>query len=265
MPTPLQSALTAARAAGQILHDKFLHPREITSKGWRDIVTDADFAAQKAILEILAKDFPDHAVLSEEGRRDAQADLAAPVPTWVIDPLDGTANYSRQFPAFSVAIGLVHQGEILLGVIHDPMQDETFFAEKGQGAFIQYGGDPPQPMQVSRVADLGDVFVGVDWARDPGTRQRVLEALVRVGAEARTIRAIGSAALGMAYVAAGRLDGYYHLALQPWDVAAGAIIVTEAGGQLSAPDGSEWRLGNMQLVASNGALHPLMVKTLALA
>jgi len=241
-----------------------LHPREIKSKGWRDIVTDADFAAQRAILEILTKDFPDYAVLPEEERHDAQADLAAPVPTWVIDPLDGTANYARQFPAFSVAIGLVHQGEILLGVIHDPMQGETFFAEQGRGAFIQYGGDSPQPMQVSRVADLDDVFVGVDWARDPGTRQKVLQALVRVGAEARTLRAVGSAALGLAYVAAGRLDGYFHLAFQPWDVAAGAVLVTEAGGQLSAPDGSEWRLGNMQLVASNRVLHKELVRMIGL-
>ena len=262
MSSPLHSALTAARAAGEILRDKFLHPHEIQFKGWRDIVTDADFAAQKTALDILARDFPAYAVLSEEGRHDI--DLAAPVPTWVIDPLDGTVNYSRQFPVFSVAIGLVHHGEIQLGVIHDPLQNETFFAEKGRGAFLQRGADEPQSMQVSNINDMGEAIVGVDWSRDPGVRRKVIEALHRVGAEARTIRAIGSAALGLAYTAAGRLDGYYHLALQPWDVAAGAVIITEAGGQVSKPDGRAWALGNPQLVASNGVLHAALVKTLAL-
>jgi len=260
--TPLHTALAAAAAAGEVLHRKFPQAREVRSKGWRDIVTDADFAAQEVVLEILTRDFPDYAILSEEGRHDA--DLSAPVPTWVIDPLDGTTNYARQFPVFSVAIALVHDHAFQLGVIYDPMQREAFFAERGQGAFIQRGDDQPQPMRVSSIADPGEALVGVDWARDPGVRQRVLEALARVGAVARTVRSIGSAALGLAYVAAGRLDGYYHLSLQPWDAAAGAILVAEAGGALSTPDGGAWQLGDTQLVASNGRLHGALIKTLAL-
>ncbi len=262
MTTPLQTALEAALAAGDLLRRTFTHTREVKSKGWRDIVTDADFAAQHAITDLIAARFPSHAILSEEERHDT--DLTAPVPTWVIDPLDGTTNYARQFPSFGVSIALVHRRELQLGVIHDPLRRETFFAEKGQGAFLQ-NEDGPRPLRVSAVADLGDALVSVDWARDPALRQRVVEALGRVSAECRTVRAVGSAALGLAYLAAGRLDGYYHLALQPWDVAAGALIVQEAGGQISAPDGSVWHLGLGQVVASNRLLHAALLRTLALA
>jgi len=262
MTTPLQTALEAATAAGDLLRRTFTHTREVKSKGWRDIVTDADFAAQHAITDLIAACFPSHAILSEEGRHDT--DLTAPVPTWVIDPLDGTTNYARQFPSFSVSIALVHLSEIQLGVIHDPLRRETFFAEKGWGAFVQ-DEDEPRPLRVSEVTDMGEALIGLDWARDPALRQRVVGALGRVSAECRTVRAVGSAALGLAYLAAGRLDGYYHLALQPWDVAAGALIVQEAGGQISAPDGSAWHLGLGQVVASNRLLHAALLRTLALA
>ena len=262
MATPLQSALEAALAAGDVLRRKFPQAREVQSKGWRDIVTDADLAAQEAITDSLVPRFPDYAMLSEEGQPDV--DLSAPVPTWVIDPLDGTTNYARQFPSFCVAIALVHRGETQLGVIHDPLRRETFFAERGRRAFVRREAGPDTPLHVSAVVDRGEALVGVDWARDPATRQRVADSLGRVAAACRTVRALGSAALGLAYLAAGRLDGYYHLALKPWDVAAGALIVTEAGGVLSTPDGGAWRLGMEQLVASNGGLHTALLRTLAL-
>ena len=258
----LQAALDAATAAGVLLRREFTHTRTVTSKGWRDIVTDADFAAQRTIMDLIASRFPDHAILSEEGRHDI--DLTAPVPTWVIDPLDGTTNYARQFPSFSVSIALVHRSEIQLGVIHDPLRRETFFAEKDQGAFVQDEAEP-RPLRVSEVTDLGEALIGLDWARDSALRQRVVEALGRVATECRTVRAVGSAALGLAYLAAGRFDGYYHLALQPWDVAAGALIVEEAGGQISIPAGSAWHLGLGQVVASNRRLHAALLRTLALA
>ena len=262
--TPLDAALEAATAAGDVLRRKFPHAREVNSKGWRDIVTDADFAAQQAIADILVPRFPDFALLSEEGRHDI--DLSAPAPTWVIDPLDGTTNYARQFPSFGVSIALAQRGEIQLGVIHDPLRRETFYAEKGKGAFArrESGRRSPRPLRVSALTDFGGALVGVDWARDPALRQRIVEALGRVAAECRTVRAVGSAALGLAYVAAGWLDGYYHLALQPWDVAAGALIVTEAGGRISTPDGSAWQLGIGQAVASNEVLHEEFLRTLGL-
>jgi myo-inositol-1(or 4)-monophosphatase len=262
--TPLEAALEAVVAAGDVLRRKFPHAREVKNKGWRDIVTDADFAAQQVIADILVPRLPGFAMLSEEGRQDIA--LSAPVPTWVIDPLDGTTNYARQFPSFSVSIALALHGEIQVGVIHDPLRRETFFAEKGKGAFVrrENGRRSPRPLRVSALTDFGDALVGVDWARDPALRQRVVEALGRVAAECRTVRAVGSAALGLAYVATGWLDGYYHLALQPWDVAAGALIVAEAGGRISTPDGSAWQLGISQAVASNGVLHTSLLSALAL-
>ncbi len=262
MPSFLASAIFAAHTAGQILRDQFLQPRSVTSKGYRDIVTDADFAAQTAILEILQRDFPDHAILAEEGRHDI--DLQADTPTWVIDPLDGTANYARQLPVFSVSIGLVRRGAGLLSVIYDPLRDEIFYAEQGRGAFVQYSAGEPQPIRVSAITDFGEAIVSVDWSRDPHLREKILGAVTRVGADARTLRGFGSAALGLAYLAAGRLDGYCNLSLQVWDVAAGACLITEAGGTLSTPDGAPWHLGQKQLVASNGVLHAKLVGILRL-
>ncbi len=262
MTLALQTALHAAVTAGNILRRKFKEPREIHSKGWRDIVTDADFAAQQAILRILTRQFPRHAILSEEGRHDV--DLNSATPTWVIDPLDGTTNYSRQFPAWCVSIALTRAGEAQLGVIHDPLARETYYAEKRHGAFVRAGGGRARRLRVSAVTDLGEALVGVDWARDPAVRDSVVAALARVAAECRTVRAIGSAALGLAYLACGRLDGYYHLSLQPWDVAAGALLVTEAGGRITSQAGGAWRLGEPRVVASNNALHGALVEALQL-
>lgn len=262
MPSPLPSALTAARAAGQILKNKFLQPREIKSKGWRDIVTDADFAAQTAVFEILTRDFPQAVILSEESRHDI--DLSAPGPTWILDPLDGTTNYSRQLPAFCVSLGLAHKNELVVGVIYDPLVGEMFYAEKGAGAFVENDGGQPRPLRVSVLADITEAVVGLDGSRDPAIRSRALGAVPRAGETVRSLRSFGAAALGLAYLAAGRLDGYYHLSLQPWDVAAGAVLIAEAGGQISAPDGSAWQLGNPELVTSNGVLHADLVRILRL-
>ena len=156
-------------------------------------MTDADFAAQSAILDVITTRFPDHAILSEE--RQPGVDWSASRLTWVIDPLDGTTNYAHQFPSFSVAVALVQDGELHIGVVHDPLRRVTFFAEKGQGAFAKYGRGRPRPLRASGSRDFGDALVGVDWARDPLLRQQVLEALGRVTPECRTVRAVGSAAL----------------------------------------------------------------------
>lgn len=259
----LTTAIEAAQAAGDVLRRKFSQTREVQSKGLRDIVTDADFAAQRVILDVIATRFPDHAILSEEGRHDI--DLEAPGLTWIIDPLDGTTNYSRRFPCFSVSIGLAARGELLAGVVYDPLRRETFFAEKGQGAFVRGEREPPLPLQVSQICDLADAIIGVDWPRDPAAREKVVKAAGRVGAAGRTLRSLGTAALALAQLAAGGLDAYYHLTLFPWDVAAGALLIQEAGGQLSTPAGAHWRLDGLGVVASNGHLHAALLEALALA
>lgn len=259
----LKVALSAARIAGALLRRTLTHPHthNIRHKGFRDIVTDADLTAQAAILGHLAAATPGHRVLAEEDPR--ALDWADPTPTWVVDPLDGTSNFARQIPLFAVSIGLVRAGVIEAGVIHDPLRGETFFAERGRGAFLRTGRARPRPIHVSSVNDLAEATVGLGWPRDPALRRRVNDATARVGAACQTLRATGSATLNFAYVACGRFDGVYQLAVQPWDVAAGVLLITEAGGRVTLPDGGEWQLGEEQLVASNGALHAKLVEVLA--
>ncbi len=257
----LQTALDAAHAAGEVLLARWPEARAVTVKGLRDIVTDADVAAQQAIGDLIAARFPGHAVLAEEGLH--AADLHAAGPVWIVDPLDGTTNYARRFPGFCVAVAVAEAGQVVAAVTHDPLRPMTFYAERGQGAFVQRPGQPPQPLRVSDTDDLAEALVGLDWAREPATRARVLETLGRVAPACRTVRAGGSTALGLAYVAAGWLDAYYNLSPQPWDVAAGWLLVTEAGGQVTTPGGGAYGLGAGGLAASNGVLHTAVMAELA--
>jgi myo-inositol-1(or 4)-monophosphatase len=257
----LETALAAAHEAGDLLRRQLPRARRVQYKGLRDIVTDADFAAQGAIVGRLRSVFPGHAILSEEGQHDI--DLAGPTPTWIIDPLDGTTNYARRYPTFSVSVALAREGEAQVGVIYDPLRRETFYGERGRGAFVQQGRRRPQSLQVSAVDSLAEALVGLDWARDPDLRAQTLDALGRVAAHCRTVRATGSAALGLVYVAAGWLDAYYHFMLQPWDIAAAAVIITEAGGRLTTPTGQPWCLGQSRVAASNGRLAEALVQALS--
>jgi myo-inositol-1(or 4)-monophosphatase len=257
----LNVAIAAARLGGDVLRRKLRRPVQVNRKGFRDIVTDADFAAQAAIVDHLSAAFPQHRLLAEEDPRAVE--WSDPTPTWVIDPLDGTSNFARHIPLFAVSIGLARAGTLEVGVIHDPARGETFFAARGSGAFLQTSRGRARPIRVSALDSLADSVIGMGWPRDTALRRRVNAATERVGAACQTLRATGSAALNFAYIACGRMDGLYHLALQPWDVAAGALLVIEAGGHLSLPDGSEWRLGAGQVVASNGALHTELVSAFA--
>jgi fructose-1,6-bisphosphatase/inositol monophosphatase family enzyme len=256
----LDTALEAAHVAGALLRRKFRQTRDIRYKGPRDIVTDADEAAQAAIRDLIAARFPRHAFLGEEGRHTL--DLLAAGPTWVVDPLDGTSNYARQFPFFCVSIGLSVDGRPQAGVIYDPIRNETYWAVRGQGAFIQRGHGRPGPMRASAITDMSEALIGVDWSRDAQLRAQVIAGAARVGELCRTIRATGSAALGLAYIAAGWLDGYVNLALAPWDVAAGSLIIEEAGGLITTATGTPWSLGEPAVAASNGSLHNAFIEAL---
>jgi myo-inositol-1(or 4)-monophosphatase len=260
MTSFLTTALEAAEAAGDVLRRKYREAREVTSKGLRDIVTDADLAAERAILDVITARFPDHLILSEEGKHDK--DLAGSAPTWIIDPLDGTSNYAHRFPYFSVSIGLAQHGEVLVGVVYDCLRREMFLAEKGQGAFRQSAGEAPEPLHVSAETDLAEALIGLGWPRDPAKRRTTMAAAERMSVACRTLRSLGTAALELAEVAAGGLDGFYHLSLFPWDVAAGALLIKEAGGRLSTPTGGPWRLGELGTVATNGLLHPSLLAIL---
>lgn len=258
--TELQAAIEAAFKAGDLLRRKFSHVRTVRSKGVRDLVTDADLAAQETILQQLALAFPQHRVLAEEGLH--AIDLAQTERTWVIDPLDGTSNYARQLPNFAVVIGLVQGNTIELGVVYDPLRRELFYAERGQGAFVQIGRGPAKRLAVSRVAHVSGAIVGVSWPREAELRERSHIFSARVGTACHTLRAFGSAALTLVYIAAGRLDASYHLELQPWDVAAPALILAEAGGQITTAEGAAWQLGQPRVVASNGLIHAELIQVL---
>ncbi len=246
-----QEAELAARAGGQALIERFGGSHEVRSKGFRDIVTEADVAAQDAIVTVLRQHFPEHGLLSEENLATASASEHV----WVIDPLDGTVNYSRHMPCFAVSIALVTRGEPELGVVFDPLHNRLFAAERGQGATLN-----GQALRVSTRAHTAQAVVGLDWARDPLVRGRLLNSLNRVAPQVGTVRAIGSAALALCYVAAGWLDAYFHLALQAWDQAAAGLIIREAGGTITDPFGAAWSFTTPGCVASNGLIHSAIVE-----
>jgi len=256
----LQTAILAAREAGSILADNLRKPRRTKVKGLRDIVTDADMMAQRAIIAIIQARFPNHDILSEEsdpgskGQADVSRIGCQPVPgglyTWIVDPLDGTTNYSRRLPCFCTSIALSHHGEVILGVVYDPLRDNLFQAERGKGAYLN-----GESLRVSQVGSLADALVGLDWARAQAEREIIAQLVGRMALQVRTLRTLGAAALGLCYVAAGWLDAYFHFSLRPWDAAAGALIVQEAGGSASDFTGYPWQIGSKRCLASNGLLH----------
>ena len=256
MTQRLLTAMRAARAAGRILRDKLDGAREIRTKGKRDIVTDADYAADRAIRSILLARYPRDQFLSEEDRAETREQLWARAGTsdgarlWIVDPLDGTTNYAHRLPAFTVSIALYQQGAVQLGVVYEPLHDEMFAAERGAGAFLN-----GKQMKVSATRQFERAVIGTEFARDQTSRSRTTAMFTRVLARATSGRAFGSAALSLCYVAAGRLDGYFHLSLSPWDVAAGALIIEEAGGRITTLTGEPWSIHSKAYVTSNGLLH----------
>ena len=247
----LETAIEAARAAGQIVMDMYHRPVQVRAKGFRDLVTEADVAAQEAIVNLIAARFPAHAILGEEdlGSLDEVGEY-----TWVVDPLDGTTNYAFRFPVFSVSIGLAHRGEPVLGVVYDPLRDHLFHAEMGQGAFLN-----GTSLRVAEREELIGTLVAFDWARKPEIRESLLRVVSHVAPHVGTIRTLGSAALAPCYVAAGWLDAYFHIRLSPWDAAAGTVIVREAGGVATDFDGHPWRLTSSRFLCTSSVLHSKMV------
>lgn len=247
----LETAIQAARAAGRILVERLPAEREVHVKGLRDIVTDADLAAEEAIVQTIRARFPEHALLTEEGGESTR-DAAY---VWVVDPLDGTTNYSRRFPIFSVSVGLVHQGELAVGVVYDPLADRLFAAERGRGATLNGAA-----LHVSRIDRVGGTVVGLDWARSQDNRHEIVARLDRVAPACGTLRGIGSAALGLCYVSAGWLDAYFHIGLKPWDMAAGLLLIQEAGGRVTDLQGRPWQPWVPRVLGSNGRVHQALLQ-----
>lgn len=250
--TSYQPILTAAkeiaRAAGRLALTQFTHERKMTRKGFRDFVTDADFAAQQLVVERVREQFPGHGFIAEEDD-DSLDDRAEYV--WIIDPIDGTTNYSRKVPFFCVSLGVAHDGQMVIGVIYDPVRDELFSATRGGGAFVN-----GVPIHVSTVSDMNSAIVSFDWSRDVAVREATLQLLQTVALEPRSVRSFGAAAIAICWVACGRVDAYFNYQLSAWDVAAGQVILTEAGGGVSGFDGRPFNLYDPQswAVFTNGAI-----------
>ena len=239
----LETAIEAARRAGQVIVDRYSAGHTVTVKGYRNIATEVDTAAEAVILNLIRERFPDHAILSEEAGGSGIGEGY----TWVVDPLDGTTNYSRRLPICSVSVGLLEDGDPLAGVVYDPLRGHMFVAERGGGARLN-----DAPIHASQVARLDHTVVGMDWGHSDAERGRTLRTLLRVAPHCGTVRALGSAALALCYVAAGWLDAYFNLIMKPWDAAAGVLLIAEAGGRCTTLDGQPYRVERPGCVATNG-------------
>ncbi|MBI3732626.1 MAG: inositol monophosphatase [Chloroflexi bacterium] len=250
---PLIAAL--AREAGAMQRAKFNGALTIDHKDHAtDLVTEVDRAVDGWLTAALRRHFPAHAVVSEEG--DRQASTAEHV--WYVDPLDGTTNYAHGYPVFAVSIALWRGGEPALGVVYDASRDELFSAERGAGAFLN-----GERLRVSRTAALDQAVVATGFPYDRATHpDNNFAEFARVTRRAQGVRRGGAAAIDLAYVAAGRLDGHWERGLNPWDCAAGALLVVEAGGQLSNLQGQPWSLAERWMVATNGLIHNELVAVL---
>jgi myo-inositol-1(or 4)-monophosphatase len=260
----LSTAEETAVAAGLGAREKWSQGSPVSGKGFRDVVTEADFAAQAVVTDAIQSRFPGHGFLTEE------EDSALPTKgdvLWVIDPIDGTINYSRDLPTFCVSVAAIRGGqsqaaalaqpEVLAGAIYDPMRGELFSAARGLGGTILNAHGEKRPLRTSAVSQLDQALLCHDWSHLTAGRQAVLETLTHLHQHVFNIRALGSASLALAWLAAGRVDLYFNYSLKPWDIAAAQLMIREAGGRLTHADGTDlvWDVAGMNCLASNGRLH----------
>lgn len=250
-------AIKAALTAGEFLRDRFRQPQTVRYKGAVNLVTDTDQGSERIIAGMINQRFPTHRILGEEGTLTG----AAAEHLWVIDPLDGTTNYTHGYPVFSVSIGYLFQGQVVLGVVYDPLREELFVAEKRKGAYLGH-----QRLTVSSTDVLLHSLMATGFPYDrPGKLPQTVRVIQCLAEKVQTVRADGSAALDLCYVAAGRVDGFWENDLSPWDTAAGSLIVTEAGGRVSDGSGAPCNMYNREILATNGLLHDALLEILARA
>jgi len=250
----LQVAVHACRAAGRIQAASFGTAPPVEHKGEIDLVTAIDRASEKAILAIIGRAFPGHGVLAEES--DPRTGDGEHL--WVVDPLDGTTNFSRAFPYFCVSVALARAGRVVVAAVYQPLLDEMFTAIRGHGAFLN-----GKPLRVSGQARLDQAFLATGFPYDIRRGRRTnIEHFSAFATRCLAIRRAGAAALDLAYVAAGRFDGFWELKLRPWDIAAASLLVEAAGGRVTGLAGRPWRLSVRDIVASNGRVHGEMLAVL---
>lgn len=251
----LEVAVDAARRAGSLLLERFGSLREIRYKGSpSNIVTEMDRQAEALVIDCIRSRFPDHAILAEEGGPR----VGSTGHRWIVDPLDGTTNYAHGMPFFAVSIALEVDGRVEVGVVFDPNRDECFTAVRGQGAFLN-----GQRLRVSETPTLDESLLSTGYPYDiRKTRDNNLAEHAAFMVRCRSVREMGSAAINLALVAAGRLDAFWELVLGPWDVAAGCLMVEEAGGRVTTPAGGLVNIDKPSVLASNGRIHEEMLATL---
>ena len=253
----LNFAIQTAREAGRVLVEKFGRAIQISNKGDIDLVTEADLAAERLIVERIRSYHPRHAILTEESGDVKEAGGPAAEYKWVIDPLDGTTNYAHGYPTFCVSVALEHEGRIVVGAVYDPTRDEMFAAERGSGATLN-----GRRMRASETDELNRALVCTGFpydVRERGDFARHFRAFIM---HAQSVRRDGAAALDLAYVASGRFDAFYEEGLRPWDVAAGVLLVEEAGGRVTHYDGTPFDHYRPPIAATNGILHDAVLHVL---
>ncbi len=262
----LNFAIQTAREAGRVLAEKFGRALQVSNKGDIDLVTESDLASEKLIVERIRSYYPRHAILAEESGASPAREGAGRSSSssssdykWIIDPLDGTTNYAHGYPVFCVSIALEHEGRIVVGVIYDPTRDELFAAERGEGATLN-----GRRIRVSETDDLNRALLCTGFPYDVRERGEFARHFTNFIMHAQAVRRDGSAALDLAYVACGRFDGFWEEGLRPWDVAAGTLLVEEAGGRVTHYDGAPFNVYTPPIVASNGLIHDEVLRVLHL-
>jgi myo-inositol-1(or 4)-monophosphatase len=247
--------IEAAHVSGRILMKHFRRKITLREKPGAGLVTNADLESERSCVRMLRKTAPSFGFLTEEApEREGTSE-----GRWIVDPLDGTTNYVHGFPMFCVSIAAEWRGEVMAGVIYHPVLDETYWAVQGGGAFVNR-----KPIRVSSTASLKDSLLttGFTYRKDEWLRQE-MESFERLSAVARAVRRPGSAALDMAYTARGVFDGFWERRLSPWDVAAGAVLIAEAGGKVTDFEGKPYRTHTSTILASNSRLHPKLLQAVA--
>lgn len=247
-------ALKAAKEGGAILMEYFGKVKSIDYKGEINLVTEADRRSEEVILRIIKDSYPDHRILAEETGDSGECSSFK----WIIDPLDGTTNYAHGYPCFCVSLAIEHEGDVIYSAIYDPMREELFTAEKGKGAHLN-----GKAIKVSSTKKLNQSLLCTGFPYD--VRNDMNSNILHFSnflLRAQAVRRDGSAALDLCYTAAGRFDGFWEQKLHPWDVAAGSLLVTEAGGKLSNFKGENFSIYSKEIVASNGMIHHQMVEVL---
>ncbi len=254
MTDHLSAAVEIAREAGALLAELSTQPLDIGYKRRADLVTVADRRSEALIVGRLRERFPEYGIVAEEGgNHRSSSDYC-----WYVDPLDGTTNYAHGFPVYCVTLGLAYRGEVIAGVVYDPTHNDTYTAERGAGAYLNN-----QPLHVSPIENLSESLVATGFPPFATSHGLNFQFLFRFTELSHGIRRAGSAALDLCCVAAGRFEGFWEMKLNPWDKAAGTLLVTEAGGRVTDVQGGAFNLLGDDVFASNGLVHDQMLEAFA--